>query len=217
MLLPLKAGPLAFSVAPRSETDTLALPLLLFGGRRARCLCAYPDRQEDAVACGSTLTHPVLPTALQSVVPNPAGVLPSACHVPAGDSDLQEETTHRISSTTVLSLLAQSNLTLQRILHGAVPPSGSSEKGDRKRFQLSSCLNFCLNIIAFGWVVFPMGGQEWSFKAFANMMILKVAGWSKTVDTSLNFWIPSLGEHVQDLILMALPGISSRTPKLLLF
>lgn len=62
-----------------------------------------------------------------------------------------------------------------------------------------------------------MDSQEWSFKAFANMMILKVAGWIKALDTSLRFWIPSLGEHVQDLILRALPGISSRAPKSLLF
>lgn len=93
------------------------------------------------------------------MVPNPAGVLPSAYLIPAGGIDLQEEITHPISSTPVLSPLAQSNLTLQ-ILHGVVPPSGSSDKGDGKRLQLSSYLNFCFNIIAFGWVVSPTDSQE---------------------------------------------------------
>lgn len=41
---------------------------------------------------------------------------------------------------------------------------------------------FTLTLLHLGGLSFLWGGQEWDFKAFANMTILKVTGWMKALD-----------------------------------
>lgn len=223
ILLPLKAGPpLLCSI--RSGAGMLALPqqvclfslnlwwemssLAPWSSQQVRACCGVWGHSGSSCPADSPIEH---------------GPQPSACHVPASGTALCEVMTHPMDSTPVLSLAAQSNLTLQSVPYRAVPSHGGSEERHGKRLHLNGCAieTFLLKLATWGagggaGVAFPMkkGRNEIS----KPLQIWQF--WMKALDITFKCWNSQTlraPKWFKTPHLKALAGVIFRAPKSLFF